>query len=67
MKVKDTFTPIEANAIMVMLDSEMESLLGYEYRGLEDWENFDLDAAKLTAYKKFRTWYNENYMGGDKS
>ena len=67
MKVKDTFTPIEANAIMVMLDSEMENHLGYEYRGLEDWENFDLDAAKLTAYKKFRTWYTETYMDGDKS
>lgn len=67
MKVKDTFTPIEANAIMVMLDSEIESYLQCEYRGLEHWENFDLDAAKLTAYKKFRTWYSENYMGGDKS
>ena len=60
-------TPIEANAIMVMLDSEMESILEQGYYGngtrLEDWETFDLDAYKLLAYKHYREWYEESGAG----
>jgi hypothetical protein len=54
-------TPIEANAIMVMLDSEMQTW--HDYGGgisLQDWETFDLDAYKLLAYKHYREWYEEN-------
>jgi len=54
-------TPIQANAIMVMLDSEMQTW--HDYGGgisLQDWETFDLDAYKLLAYKHYREWYEEN-------
>ena len=57
-------TPIQANALMVMLDSEMESILEQSWHGnvttLADWETFDLDAYKLLAYKHYREWYEEN-------
>ena len=57
-------TLIEANAIMVMLDSEMESILEQSWHGnittLADRETFDLDAYKLLAYKHYREWYEEN-------
>ena len=54
-------TPIEANAIMVMLDSEMQTWHDYGC-GIDpkEWETFDLDAYKLLAYKHYREWYEEN-------
>jgi len=58
-------THTEANALMVMLDSEMESILEEGYHGnvtsIEDWETFDLSAYKLLAYKHYKGWYEENY------
>jgi hypothetical protein len=53
-------TPTEANALMVMLDSEMENRFRYEGLDLSDWENLDLEAYKLLAFHKFKTWYMEN-------
>ena len=54
-------TPTEANALMVMLDSEMETCFRYEGLDLKEWETLDLEAYKILAYHKFKTWYMENY------
>ena len=53
-------TPIEANAIMVMLDSEMEMVHVYGGIDLNNWEMLDLEAYKLLAFHKYKTWYWEN-------
>ncbi len=54
-------TPIQANALMVMLDSEMQTWHDYGFGiDLKEWETFDLDAYKLLAYKHYREWYEEN-------
>ena len=50
----------EANAIMVMLDGEMENTHDVAGIDLNDWENLDLEAYKLLAFHKFKTWYMEN-------
>jgi hypothetical protein len=50
----------EANAIMVMLDGEMENTHDVCGIDLNDWENLDLEAYKLLAFHKFKTWYEEN-------
>ena len=50
----------EANAIMVMLDSEIENIHDVCGIDLSDWENLDLEAYKLLAFHKFKTWYWEN-------
>ena len=50
----------EANALMVMLDGEMESRFRYEGLDLKEWETLDLEAYKILAYHKFKTWYMEN-------
>ena len=52
----------EANAIMVMLDGEMENTHDVAGIDLNDWENLDLDleAYKLLAFHRFKTWYMEN-------
>jgi urease gamma subunit len=54
-------TPTEANALMVMLDGEMESRFRYEGLDLKEWETLDLEAYKILAYHKFKTWYMENF------
>jgi len=55
-------SPIEANALLIMLNEAIEM---HFYHGggidLRDWECFDLDAARLTAYHKFRTAYQVCY------
>lgn len=55
-------TPIEANALLIMLNEAIEM---HFYHGEcfdhKDWEHFDLDAARLTAYHKFRTVYEKCY------
>jgi hypothetical protein len=55
-------SPIEANALLIMLN---ESLEMHFYHGdcfdHKDWETFDLDAARLTAYHKFRTAYEGHH------
>ena len=53
-------TPMQANALMVMLDGEMESRFRYEGLDLKEWETLDLEAYKILAYHKFKTWYMEN-------
>ena len=50
----------EANAIMVMLDGEMENTHDVAGIDLNDWETLDLEAYKLLAFHKFKTWYWEN-------
>lgn len=54
-------TPTEANALMVMLDNEMDTWLQYgDGVDITNWETLDLDAYKLLAYRKFKLWYMEN-------
>ena len=53
-------TPTEANALMVLLDGEMENRFRYEGLDLKEWETLDLEAYKILAYHKFKTWYMEN-------
>jgi len=56
-------TPTEANALMVMLDSEMDNRFYYSKVDLDNWENLDLEAYKFLAFHKFKTWYMENFDG----
>ena len=55
-------SPIEANALLIMLNEAIEM---HFYHGEcfdhKDWETFDLDAARLTAYHKFRTVYEKQF------
>ena len=53
-------TPTEANAIMVMLDAEIENTHEVCGISIRDWEALDLEAYKLLAFHKFKTWYMEN-------
>jgi hypothetical protein len=53
-------TPIEANAIMVMLDAEIENTHEVCGISIRDWETLDLEAYKLLAFHKYKTWYMEN-------
>ena len=55
-------SPIEANALMVMIESEIETI--FDYSGIDpiaDWEHADLYAYKLLAYKKYKEWYLETH------
>jgi len=45
---------------MVMLDGEMENTHDVAGIDLNDWENLDLEAYKLLAFHRFKTWYMEN-------
>jgi len=55
-------SPIEANALLIMLNEAIEMHFYYgNCFDHKDWEHFDLDAARLTAYHKFRTAYQECY------
>jgi len=51
-------TASEANALMVMLESEIETLFD-DFDPIADWEFADLCAYKLLAYKKYKEWYLE--------
>jgi len=53
----------EANALMVMLDSEMETRFRYEGLDLKEWETLDLEAYKILAYHRFKTRYMEHFDG----
>ena len=53
-------TPVEANALMLMLDSEMENRFQFEGVDLKEWEQLDLEAYKILAFHKYKTWYWEN-------
>ena len=55
-------TPEQANALMVMIESEIETI--FEYGGIDpiaDWEFADLYAYKLLAYKTYKQWYMDNH------
>ena len=55
-------TPEQANALMVMLESEIETVFTYgDYDPIADWEFADLYAYKLLAYKRYKDWYMENH------
>ena len=54
-------TPTDANALMVMIEADMETTFTYgSIDPINDWEHADLYAYKLLAYQKFKTWYQEN-------
>ena len=53
-------TPTEANALMVMLDNEMDTIFTYQGFDLKNWETLDLEGYKLLAYHKYKTWYERN-------
>jgi hypothetical protein len=52
-------TTTEANALMIMLDSEMETRM-YDSLDLREWETLDLEAYKMLAFHKYKTWYTRN-------
>ena len=55
-------SPLEANALMVMLESEIETVFVYgDYDPINDWEHADLYAYKLLAYHKVKQWYMETH------
>ena len=55
-------TPEQANALMVMLENEIETVFTYgDYDPIADWEFADLYAYKLLAYKTYKDWYMENH------
>ena len=59
-------SPTEANALMVMIESEIETTFDYGYNScgidpIADWEHADLYAYKLLAYKKYKEWYLETH------
>jgi len=59
--VKLELTPIDANALMVMIEADMEATFTYgDIDPISEWEHADLYAYKLLAYQKFKTWYKEN-------
>ena len=54
--------PEQAMALMVMLDSEMETMFRYgDLDPIADWESADLYAYRLLAYKTYKQWYMENH------
>jgi len=53
-------SPPEANALMVMIESEIETLFD-DFDPIADWEFADLYAYKLLAYKKYKEWYLETH------
>ena len=59
-KVWLELTRTEANALMVMLDSEIETIHVHGGIDLKNWETLDLEAYKLLAFHKYKTWYWEN-------
>ena len=58
-------TATEANALMVMLDSEINCCFKFHRLDLDDWENLDLVAYKLKAFHKFKTWYHSQFKHKD--
>ncbi len=55
-------TPEQANALMVMIESEVETVFApSEFDPIADWEFADLYAHRLLAYKTYKDWYMENH------
>ena len=60
--VKLELTPTDANALMVMIENEIETTFTYgDIDPISEWEHADLYAYKLLAYHKFKTWYESPY------
>ena len=56
--VKLELTPTDANALMVMIEADMEATFTYgSIDPINEWEQIDLYAYKLLAYQKYKTWY----------
>jgi len=53
-------TPTEANALMMLMEGEMESRFRYEGLDLKEWETLDLEGHKILAFHKYKKWYMEN-------
>ena len=53
-------SPPEANALMVMIENEIEALF-VDFDPIADLEFADLYAYKLLAYKKYKEWYLETH------
>ena len=52
----------QANALMVMLDSEMETVFTYgDIDPINEWEHADLYAYRLLAYQTYKRWYIETH------
>ena len=54
-------SPLEANAIMIMLDAEMQTIFEEGIDPIADWELIHHHAAQLLAYQKFKEWYKDNH------
>jgi len=54
-------SPTEANAIMIMLDAEMQTIFEQGIDPIADWELIHHHAYQLLAYQKFKEWYVENH------
>ena len=55
-------TPEQANALMVMLESEIETIFTYSsIDPIAEWENVDLYAYRLLAYQTYKQWYMDNH------
>ena len=60
--VKLELTPTDANALMVMIEADMEATFTYgSIDPINEWEQIDLYAYKLLAYQKYKTWYQSPY------
>ena len=53
-------TPLEANAILVMLEASLEAWHPH-FDPIADWETLHLDAYRFLAYHTFKTWYVETH------
>ena len=60
--VKLELTPTDANALMVMIEADMEATFTYgSIDPINEWEQIDLYAYKLLAYQKYKTWYQSRH------
>ena len=53
--------PEQATALMVMIESEIETIFDEGIDPIADWESADLYAYRLLAYKTYKQWYMDNY------
>lgn len=55
-------TPEQANALMVMLESEIEIIFSHgNIDPIADWEFVDAYAYQLLAYQTYKQWYMDNH------
>ena len=52
----------QANALMFMLDDEMETVFTYgDFDPINGWDVADLYAYRLLAYQTYKRWYIETH------